>query len=140
MLHQHRAVCQQGGLSFSSVTARYGYRHCVRAAKEMDSKPIGHCPQGIESSRCRFDHLRIVVDTSLEVHSALCGRVFFFLTSDIAEYLWDVLIQYLDVGGGGRICAGGYVDGWANGDGGGTIGEDNTPSLRPRSWLVCGGC
>ena len=27
-------------------------RQCVRAAKEMDSKSIGLCPQGFESSRC----------------------------------------------------------------------------------------
>ena len=29
-------------------------RHCVRAAKEMDSNSIGLCPQGFESPRCRF--------------------------------------------------------------------------------------
>ena len=29
-------------------------RQCVRAAKEMDSKSIGLCPQGFESPRCRF--------------------------------------------------------------------------------------
>ena len=29
-------------------------RHCVRVVKEMDSKPIGLCPQGFESPRCRF--------------------------------------------------------------------------------------
>ena len=29
-------------------------RHFVRAAKEMDSKSIGLCPQGFESPRCRF--------------------------------------------------------------------------------------
>ena len=29
-------------------------RHCVRAAKEMDSKSIGLCPQGFESPRCRL--------------------------------------------------------------------------------------
>ena len=28
-------------------------RECVRAAKEMDSKSIGLCPQGFESPRCR---------------------------------------------------------------------------------------
>ena len=28
-------------------------RHCVRVAKEMDSKSIGLCPQGLESPRCR---------------------------------------------------------------------------------------
>ena len=28
-------------------------RQCVRAAKEMDSKSIGLCPQGLESPRCR---------------------------------------------------------------------------------------
>ena len=30
------------------------HRHCVRAAKEMDSKSIGLCPQGFESPRCRY--------------------------------------------------------------------------------------
>ena len=29
-------------------------RQCVRAAKEMDSKSIGLCPQGFESPRCRI--------------------------------------------------------------------------------------
>ena len=29
-------------------------RHCVRAAKEMESKSIGLCPQALESPRCRF--------------------------------------------------------------------------------------
>ena len=29
-------------------------RHCVRVAKEMDSKSIGLCPQGFESPRCRL--------------------------------------------------------------------------------------
>ena len=29
-------------------------RQCVRAAKEMDSKSIGLCPQGFESPRCRL--------------------------------------------------------------------------------------
>ena len=29
-------------------------RHCVRVAKEMDSKSIGLCPQGFESPRCRM--------------------------------------------------------------------------------------
>ena len=28
-------------------------RQCVRAAKEMDPKSIGLCPQGFESPRCR---------------------------------------------------------------------------------------
>ena len=28
-------------------------RHCARAAKGMDSKSIGLCPQGLESPRCR---------------------------------------------------------------------------------------
>ena len=28
-------------------------RHCVRVAKEMDSKSIGLWPQGFESPRCR---------------------------------------------------------------------------------------
>ena len=28
-------------------------RHCLRVAKEMDSKSIGLCPQGLESPRCR---------------------------------------------------------------------------------------
>ena len=31
-------------------------RHCVRVAKEMDSKSIGLCPQGFESPRCRHCH------------------------------------------------------------------------------------
>ena len=29
-------------------------RHCVRVAKEMDSKSIGLCPQGFEFPRCRW--------------------------------------------------------------------------------------
>ena len=32
-------------------------RQCVRAAKEMDSKSIGLCPQGFESPRCRLHYL-----------------------------------------------------------------------------------
>ena len=30
-------------------------RHCVRAAKELDSKSNGLCPQGLESPRCRIN-------------------------------------------------------------------------------------
>ena len=41
------SVWKQGGLTFPSVAALYGYRHCVRAAEEMDSKFIGLCPQGV---------------------------------------------------------------------------------------------
>ena len=33
-------------------------RQCVRAAKEMDSKSIGLCPQGFQSPRCRFRELQ----------------------------------------------------------------------------------
>ena len=32
-------------------------RQCVRAAKEMDSKSSGLCPQGFESPCCRFAEL-----------------------------------------------------------------------------------
>ena len=32
-------------------------RHCVRVAKEMDSKSIGLWPQGLESPRCRIGKL-----------------------------------------------------------------------------------
>ena len=32
-------------------------RHCVRVAKEMDSKSIGLWPQGFESPRCRIGKL-----------------------------------------------------------------------------------
>ena len=38
-----------------------GHRQCVRAAKEMDSKSIGLCPQGFESPRCRLRYARIHV-------------------------------------------------------------------------------
>ena len=38
-------------LKRQAVTA--SQRQCVRAAKEMDSKSIGLCPQGVESPRCR---------------------------------------------------------------------------------------
>ena len=37
-----------------NLRLRIANRQCVRAAKEMDSKSIGLCPQGFESSRCRF--------------------------------------------------------------------------------------
>ena len=37
-----------------NVRLRIANRQCVRAAKEMDSKSIGLCPQGFESPRCRF--------------------------------------------------------------------------------------
>ena len=32
-------------------------RQCVPAAKEMNSKSIGLCPQGFESPRCRLHYL-----------------------------------------------------------------------------------
>ena len=35
-----------------------GRRHCVRAAKEMDSKSCGLCPQGLKSPRCRLQRNR----------------------------------------------------------------------------------
>ena len=35
-------------------------RHCVRAAKEMDSKSIGLRPQGFESPRCRLCYYLVV--------------------------------------------------------------------------------
>ena len=40
---------------FASVLQCFlqGLRHCVRVAKEMDSKSIGLWPQGLESPRCR---------------------------------------------------------------------------------------
>jgi hypothetical protein len=34
-------------------------RHCVRVAKEMDSKSIGLWPQGFESPRCRLLNFRL---------------------------------------------------------------------------------
>ena len=37
-----------------NLRLRIANRQCVRAAKEMDSKSIGLCPQGFESPRCRF--------------------------------------------------------------------------------------
>ena len=36
-------------------------RQCVRAAKEMDSKSIGLCPQGFESPRCRINSATSIV-------------------------------------------------------------------------------
>ena len=71
--------------------------------------------RGFESPRCRFDHLRIVVGAGLKTRSALRGKDF-SLGRNTARYLWTVLIQYLKVGGGGRVCVGGYVDEWVNGD------------------------
>ena len=41
-----------------------GRRHCVRAAKEMDSKSIGLCPQGFESPRCRLQGWREATENS----------------------------------------------------------------------------
>ena len=43
-------------------------RQCVRAAKEMDSKSIGLCPQGFESPRCR-------IAMQLRRHAPFCVRV-----------------------------------------------------------------
>ena len=45
-------TCCSGGLPASGPSPVS--RHCVRVAKEMDSKSIGLCPQGFESPRCRF--------------------------------------------------------------------------------------
>ena len=39
-----------------------GSRHSVRAAKEVDSKSIGLCPQGFESPRCRLQGWREVTE------------------------------------------------------------------------------
>ena len=72
----HYEHLEAGWANFSSVIVLYGYRHCVQTAEEMDWKSIRLCPQGFESTRCRFDHLRIVVDASLKTRSALRGKVF----------------------------------------------------------------
>ena len=53
-----RPVCALGPRSAICMTLAslcpWAARHFVRAAKEMDSKSIGLCPQGFESPRCRF--------------------------------------------------------------------------------------
>ena len=48
----HRATARRQNVRTHAPTSR----QCVRAAKEMDSKSIGLCPQGFESLRCRTRH------------------------------------------------------------------------------------
>ena len=47
-------ACVAVGLRNKRTRYKCNHRHCVRAAKEMDLKSIGLCPQGFESPRCRF--------------------------------------------------------------------------------------
>ena len=53
LVWESMSIWQQGGLTFPSVTALYGYRHCVQTAREMDSKCIQLCPQRLESRGVR---------------------------------------------------------------------------------------
>ena len=48
------ATCMLRWWSCPCVFHARGRRHCVRAAKELDSKSNGLCPQGLESPRCRI--------------------------------------------------------------------------------------
>ena len=50
-------TCRLRYKSYRCVFQAHGRRHCVRAAKELDSKSNGLCPQGLESPRCRIQWL-----------------------------------------------------------------------------------
>ena len=47
-------MCIKQDFAVEICDTTYRTRHCVRVAKEMDSKSIGLRPQGFESSRCRL--------------------------------------------------------------------------------------
>ena len=61
-----------------------GPRQCVRAAKEMDSKSIGLCPQGFESPRCRLAASPL---RGLDLICLFSSRVFLF-HPNIKHSLW----------------------------------------------------
>ena len=52
-----RALVDCGFCQCACQLALHDSRHCVRVAKEMVSKSVGLCPQGLKSLRCRHGQL-----------------------------------------------------------------------------------
>jgi hypothetical protein len=78
-------------------------RHCVRVAKEMDSKSIGLCPQGFESPRCRFVTLLPKMPTPSRTHTHKHQERSQTL-SHISEHFWVAKRKE----GGAGVRAGGW--------------------------------